>query len=88
MKETSKQQQLEAIAEEIRKCTKCNLAKTRSKAVPGEGNPDSQVVFIGEAPGYWENVKGKPFVGAAGKILDEVLGKIGISRSEVFITNV
>ncbi|MCD6089033.1 uracil-DNA glycosylase [Candidatus Bathyarchaeota archaeon] len=83
-----KMRQLEKIAEEIRKCGRCGLSKTRRNPVPGEGNPDSTLVFIGEAPGYWEDVKGKPFVGAAGRLLDEILEKVGIKRKDVFITNV
>jgi len=76
------------IDEEVRNCLKCRLSKTRKKAVPGEGNIDSRVVFIGEAPGYWEDSKGSPFVGAAGKLLDEMLLKAGFLRNEVYITNV
>jgi len=83
-----KSHQIEAIAEEIRNCRKCGLSKTRTKAVPGEGDADSSVVLIGEAPGYWEDRKGRPFVGAAGKVLDEALEEIGLRRAEIFITNV
>jgi len=79
---------LEAIAEEIITCSKCKLWKTRKNAVPGEGNPKSQIMFIGEAPGYWEDVKGKPFVGAAGKFLDTLLSEAGLSRESVFIGNI
>jgi len=88
MRNDSKHQRIEAIAEEIRNCRKCNLSKTRTNAVPGEGDADSSVVLIGEAPGYWEDRKGRPFVGAAGKVLDEALEKIGLRRAEIFITNV
>ena len=84
----SKRYEIEAIAEEIRKCRKCSLSEIRTNAVPGEGDVNSDVVLIGEAPGYWEDRKGRPFVGAAGKVLDEALGKIGLRREEVFITNV
>ncbi|MGB9777837.1 MAG: type-4 uracil-DNA glycosylase [Candidatus Bathyarchaeales archaeon] len=83
-----KQGQLEALAKEILNCKKCGLHKTRKNAVPGEGNPQSQIMFIGEAPGYWEDVKGKPFVGAAGKFLDTLLASIGFLRDDVFIGNV
>jgi len=86
--DNSKHHQIEAIAEEIRKCQKCSLSKTRTNVVPGEGDAESSVVLIGEAPGYWEDRKGRPFVGAAGKVLDEVLEKIGLKRAEIFITNV
>jgi len=79
---------LEKIADEVRACAKCLLWKGRRKAVPGEGDINSLVVFVGEAPGYWEDAKGFPFVGAAGKILDALLTKIGLPRDHVFITNV
>lgn len=80
---------LNKIAEEIRNCTKCHLAKTRTNAVPGEGNPNARIVFIGEAPGREEDLQGRPFVGAAGKFLTQLIeGILGIPRSEVFITNV
>lgn len=84
----SKKELLEAIAAEVIVCSKCKLWKTRKNAVPGEGSPESQIMFIGEAPGYWEDVKGKPFVGAAGKFLDTLLSEIGFSRQTVFIGNV
>jgi DNA polymerase len=83
-----KQGQLEALAAEILNCKKCGLHKTRKNAVPGEGNPQSQIMFVGEAPGYWEDVKGKPFVGAAGKFLDTLLASIDFLRDDVFIGNV
>jgi len=76
------------IASKVRVCVKCPLSKGRRKAVPGEGNIDASVMFVGEAPGYWEDVKGLPFVGAAGKILNTLLEKIKLPREKVFITNV
>ena len=76
------------IADEIRVCVKCPLWKGRKKAVPGEGDIDAKVVFLGEAPGYWEDVKGLPFVGAAGKVLDGLLESIDLPRESVFITNI
>lgn len=79
---------LETVASEVRACTKCSLWKTRKNAVPGEGSPDAKVFFVGEAPGYWEDVKGEPFVGAAGKFLDTLFAEAGVSRSQVFIGNV
>lgn len=84
----SKKALLDVVAAEVAVCTKCGLWKTRKNAVSGEGNPESQIMFIGEAPGYWEDVKGKPFVGAAGKFLDTLLAEIGFSREDVFIGNV
>ena len=84
----SRRELLDAIAAEILICRKCELWKTRKNPVPGEGSPDSQIMFIGEAPGYWEDVKGKPFVGAAGKFLDILLSAAGLSRENVFIGNI
>ena len=84
----SKKEFLDAVATEIIVCTKCQLWKTRKNAVPGEGNPESPVMFIGEAPGQSEDIKGKPFVGAAGKFLETLLSKIGLSRDDVFICNI
>ncbi|MFB0567516.1 MAG: type-4 uracil-DNA glycosylase [Candidatus Bathyarchaeia archaeon] len=79
---------MEAVEVEVKACRKCELWRGRKKAVLGEGNLDAAVMFIGEAPGYWEDVKGQPFVGAAGKLLDEMLSRVGFSRGEVYITNV
>ncbi len=79
---------LEKIASEIATCTKCPLHLSREKAVPGEGPPDAEIMFIGEGPGFHENQSGRPFVGAAGKFLDELLASIGLRREDVFITNV
>ena len=83
-----KRDRMVPLAEEIKACRKCGLWRHRKNAVPGEGNLDAAVVLVGEAPGYWEDVKGRPFVGAAGKILNEMQSKAGISRSAVYITNV
>ena len=79
---------LEAIADEVRVCTNCRLAQGRTRAVPGEGSPDTEVVFVGEGPGQNEDRQGRPFVGAAGNLLQELLGMIGWRREDVFITNV
>lgn len=79
---------LDEIRESVIKCTKCELCKTRTNAVPGKGNPKSRVVFIGEAPGRTEDGIGEPFVGAAGKKLTDALRKNGILRESVYITNV
>jgi len=84
----SKQDHLKTIEAEVKACRKCDLWKTRKNAVAGEGNPHAAVMFIGEAPGYWEDLKGRPFVGAAGKLLDEMLLGIGLSRGEVYIGNI
>jgi DNA polymerase len=79
---------LEAIAGEVRDCTRCRLAQGRTRAVPGEGSPDTEVVFVGEGPGQNEDRQGRPFVGRAGDLLQELLGMIGWRREDVFITNV
>lgn len=79
---------LEKIATDVRGCPLCKLARTRKNAVPGEGQVSAKIMFIGEAPGRSEDEKGKPFVGAAGRILDDLLKKAGIERSQVFITNI
>ena len=84
----SKIEAFQQIIAEINKCRKCNLWRMRRKPVPGEGDINASIVFIGEAPGYWEDVKGRPFVGAAGKLLNEAFEKAGIQRSKVYITNV
>ena len=79
---------LKEIAVEVSTCTKCDLCKTRTKAVPGEGNPHAKIMFIGEGPGYHEDKQGRPFVGPAGQFLDELLASINLKRADVFITNV
>jgi uracil-DNA glycosylase family 4 len=79
---------LEAIAAEVRDCTRCRLHETRTRAVPGEGNPDTEVMFVGEGPGFNEDREGRPFVGRAGGLLERLLGHIGWARDDVFITNV
>ena len=79
---------LAAIATEVRACTRCRLSAGRTNAVPGEGSPDTEVVFVGEGPGQNEDQQGRPFVGAAGGLLTELIGSIGWKRDEVFITNV
>jgi DNA polymerase len=79
---------LEAIAAEVRVCTRCRLHVGRTNAVPGEGNPSTEVMFVGEGPGFNEDRIGRPFVGRAGDFLVKLLGSIGWRREEVFITNV
>jgi uracil-DNA glycosylase len=83
-----RRQALEAIADEVRACTRCRLSEGRTRAVPGEGDPDTEVVFVGEGPGFNEDRDGRPFVGRAGGLLVQLLGSIGWRREEVFITNV
>ncbi|MHB8958971.1 MAG: uracil-DNA glycosylase family protein [Candidatus Limnocylindrales bacterium] len=79
---------LEQIANEVRACTACRLHEVRTRAVPGEGDPDTEVVFVGEGPGFNEDREGRPFVGRAGGLLVRLLGSIGWQRDDVFITNV
>ena len=79
---------LALLAGEIRACTACPLHRSAKQAVPGEGSAESGILFLGEAPGYNEDVQGRPFVGAAGHLLDQLLAGIGLDRSKVFITNV
>jgi DNA polymerase len=79
---------LQDIARQISGCSKCTLSLTRNKSVPGEGPNDPEIMFIGEGPGQNENDQGRPFVGAAGKLLENLLQKAGLQRSSVFITNV
>ena len=71
----------------MRACTDCPLSNSRTNAVPGEGPANAEIVFIGEGPGYHEDRQGRPFVGPAGKFLDELLGSIGLKREQVFIAN-
>src|SRR5919198_1635917 len=79
---------LDVIGAEVRACRLCKLCETRTVGVPGEGSPTAEVMFIGEGPGFHEDQQGRPFVGAAGQLLTEMLQLIGLRRSEVFITNV
>jgi len=83
-----KQEELEKIAREIAACKTCPLAKSATHSVPGNGNPNAEIMLLGEGPGYWEDQKGIPFVGPAGKLLDELLASIGLNREKVFTTNV
>lgn len=79
---------LDTIAQKVRRCTACPLHEGRTNAVPGEGNPKAEVMLIGEGPGQREDATGRPFVGAAGKFLEELLAAIKLTRNEVFIGNV
>ncbi len=78
---------LEALQEHIGDCVRCPLASTRTRLVFGVGDPHARLMFVGEAPGKNEDLQGEPFVGAAGKFLDELLASIGIERSQVYIAN-
>lgn len=85
---TEKRSGLAQIAKRVAGCTDCGLSRGRTRTVPGEGNPDAQIMFIGEGPGFYEDQQGRPFVGASGKFLDELLAGIGLDRKKVFIANV
>ncbi len=87
MDDLDKTRELQEIREEVSSCLKCSLCKTRINAVPGEGNYNTDVMFIGEAPGANEDKEGIPFCGAAGKFLNEMLSEIGFVREDIFITN-
>jgi uracil-DNA glycosylase family 4 len=78
---------LNEIASEVRDCQLCRLSQSRTRAVPGEGPAQSDIMFIGEGPGFHEDRQGRPFVGAAGKFLEELLASIGLNREQVYITN-
>ena len=88
MTDGERRQALEAIAAEVQSCTDCRLHQGRMRAVPGEGDPETEVVFVGEGPGFNEDRLGRPFVGRAGDLLVKLLATIGWRREEVFITNV
>ncbi len=84
----NKQEKINQIKESVDVCRKCELYKEAENAVVGEGNLDSEIVFVGEAPGFNEDKQGKPFVGKAGNVLDELLGSVNLSREDIYITNI
>ncbi|HEY7701831.1 MAG TPA: uracil-DNA glycosylase [Candidatus Limnocylindrales bacterium] len=88
MTDAERRAALEAIAAEVRDCTRCRLHATRTQAVPGEGDPSTEVMFVGEGPGQNEDRLGRPFVGRAGDLLVKLLAHIGWTREDVFITNI
>jgi uracil-DNA glycosylase len=79
---------LHALGEQVSACTRCRLAQGRTQVVFGMGNPHADLMFVGEAPGFHEDKQGLPFVGQAGKLLDKLLGGIGLDRSQVYVANV
>jgi len=85
---TDKRKALATIARQAAGCKDCALCQGRTNSVPGEGNPDADIMFIGEGPGFYEDQQGRPFVGASGKFLDDLLRTIGLDRKTVFIANV
>jgi uracil-DNA glycosylase family 4 len=84
----SDEEALTKLAKQIVVCTKCELHRSRKKAVPGEGPTHAEIMLIGEGPGFHENEQGRPFVGASGKFLDQLLEQAGVTRADVWITNV
>ena len=80
--------ELEKIADQVRKCRKCEIGYSRTNAVPGEGNPNARIMFVGEGPGADEDAQGRPFVGRAGQLLDKIIAAMGLKRSDVYIGNV
>lgn len=85
---TDRAHELEQIAAQVRVCTRCQLAKGRTHAVPGEGPVTAEIMVIGEGPGFYEDQQGRPFVGKSGQLLEKLLGEIGLKRADVFIANV
>jgi len=83
-----KEKLIKEIESSVKTCNKCRLCRTATNAVPGEGNINSKVIFVGEAPGYYEDVSGRPFVGRAGKLLDVSLKSIGYKREDIWIGNI
>jgi len=84
----NQEETLAQIAKEVSACTKCALHRERKKSVPGEGPAIAEIMFIGEGPGFHENEQGRPFVGAAGKFLEQLLAQAGLTRGDVWIGNV
>ena len=84
----SAEQELEKLAKQIKVCTLCELHRSRTEAVPGEGPSHAEIMLIGEGPGASEDKQGRPFVGASGKFLNQLLEEAGVTRADVFITNV
>ncbi len=80
--------ELDELHQRIASCPDCALCRTRTKAVPGEGPPNAELLFVGEAPGFYEDQQARPFVGPAGRFLEELLASIGLRRDQVFIANV
>ncbi len=88
MNKTQKTNALAELAQTIKNCTRCPLGSTRLNAVPGEGNVNAEVMFVGEGPGYDEDRQGRPFVGRAGQLLDKMIVAMGLTREQVYIANI
>ncbi len=83
-----REEEISRVARKVESCRKCSLYKTRNRTVLGSGSLDAGIMFIGEAPGFNEDLQGKPFVGRAGEVFDELLKSVGLERREVYIANV
>src|SRR5205085_2559916 len=79
---------LQEFAQSLKDCVQCRLSKGRTQVVFGVGNPHASIMFVGEAPGFYEDKQGEPFVGAAGRLLNELLESAGLSRTDIYIANV
>ena len=88
MTSSQKTAALAELAETIKNCTRCPLGATRIHAVPGEGNVEAELMFVGEGPGFDEDRQGRPFVGRAGQLLDKMIAAMGLAREQVFIANI
>ena len=88
LSKTEKTKALSKLEKQVKKCTKCGLCKGRTNVVFGVGDPDADLMFVGEAPGYYEDVQGEPFVGRAGQLLTKIIESIGLKREEVYIANI
>src|SRR3954468_18591830 len=87
MNEDERRTALSELNAQVNACRACPLGATHTRAVPGEGRIDADIMLIGEAPGYYEDQQGRPFVGAAGQFLEQLLGSIGLKRNDVFMAN-
>ena len=85
---SEKIEELKKLEEQVKKCTKCELCKNRTNVVFGTGDPDADLMFVGEAPGYYEDEQGEPFVGKAGQLLTKIIESIGLKRGDVYIANI
>jgi DNA polymerase len=88
LSKSEKTKELSKLEKQVKKCTKCELCKGRTNVVFGVGDPDADLMFVGEAPGYYEDVQGEPFVGRAGQLLTKIIESIGLKREEVYIANI
>ncbi len=88
LSKSEKTKALSKLEKQVKKCTKCGLCEDRTNVVFGVGDPDADLMFVGEAPGYYEDMQGEPFVGRAGQLLTKIIESIGLKREEVYIANI